>query len=280
MTQQAVDLSGQVAIVTGAGRGLGRPMAQALAAAGAAVAVIARTKSEIQETAGLIEQAGGRALAVAADVSEYEAVERMVEQVEDGLGPVTLLVNNAGISGSIGPMWETEPESWQRTFDVNIHGPYYCARAVLKRMVARRQGRIVNIASGASAGATAYVHEYCVTKAALLRFTECIVAEAGDYGISAFALDPGTVRTPFNDAVLAHKDAPRYIPWFFDIFEQGRDVPAELSANCLVRLASGAADALSGRFVRAKDDLDHLIVEADSIHAADLYTLRLGYLPG
>jgi NAD(P)-dependent dehydrogenase (short-subunit alcohol dehydrogenase family) len=273
-------LSGQVAIVTGGGRGLGRTMAQTLAAAGAAVAVVARTEAEINDTAALIEQAGGRAIAIPADVADNAAVERMVQQVEDRLGPVTLLVNNAGISGAIGPMWETDPESWQRTFEVNIHAPFYCARAVLQRMIPRRQGRIVNVGSGAGNFSAAHIHQYCVAKAALQRFTECIAAEAGEYGIVAFALDPGTVLTPFNEAVLANEDTPRYIPWFIEIFEQGRDVPAELSADFLVRLASGEADALNGRFVRAYDDLEHILRETEAINAKDLYTLRMGFLPG
>jgi NAD(P)-dependent dehydrogenase (short-subunit alcohol dehydrogenase family) len=202
-----------------------------------------------------------------------------VQQVEETLGPVTLLVNNAGISGAIGPMWENDPESWRRTFDVNIHGPYYCASAVLKRMVPRRQGRIVNVGSTAGNFSAPYIHQYCVTKAALQRFTECIAAEAGEYGIVAFNLDPGTVRTPFNERILALEEAHRYIPWFFDIFEQGRDVPAELSANFLVRLASGEADALSGRFVRAYDDLDQILRQMEAVQANDLYALRMAHLP-
>jgi NAD(P)-dependent dehydrogenase (short-subunit alcohol dehydrogenase family) len=119
-----IDLTGQVAIVTGGGRGIGRAIALGLASAGAsAVAVVARSLDQIAETVGQITQAGGRAVAVPGDVSEPEAVGRMVPEVERALGPVDVLVNNAGIAGPLGPIAETEPVQWWRCQEVNLRGP-------------------------------------------------------------------------------------------------------------------------------------------------------------
>src|SRR5262245_39009977 len=126
-----VDLNGQVAIVTGGGRGLGRSMAQALAAGGAAVAVAARSEAEIAETVSLIEKSGGRAIAVKVDVIDWAAVQRMTQHVEQELGPIDLLVNNAAQAGVPGPIWEAEPNSWWQVLDVNLYGPFLCARAVM-----------------------------------------------------------------------------------------------------------------------------------------------------
>src|SRR5258708_33512645 len=143
----AVDLTGQIAIVTGGGRGLGRVMAQALAAAGAAVAVVARSKVELTEISHVIDQDGGRAIAVPVDVTDRDAVERMVQDVEGKLGPVDLLVNNAGVIGPIGPIWDIDPDDWWHAINVDLRGPFLCARAVLPSMIQRRRGRIINVAS-------------------------------------------------------------------------------------------------------------------------------------
>src|SRR5215470_5527648 len=144
--QQA--LTGQVAIVTGSGRGIGRAIAQALAQQGAAVTVTARSGEQLAETVALITAAGGRAIAVAADVTDPPAVERVVTQTEQQLGPVDLLVNNAGVMGPIGPLWEAAPEEWWHAMAIHVYGPVLYCRAVVPGMVARRRGRIINVASG------------------------------------------------------------------------------------------------------------------------------------
>ena len=137
---EAVDLSGQVAIVTGGGRGLGRAYALRLAQAGAAVAVVARSSDQLAETVRLIELEGGRALALTADVSDRAAVQGVVAEVEERLGPVDLLVNNAGVAGPTVPAWEAEPNDWWRCLEINLGGPYLCARTVLPGMIERRRG--------------------------------------------------------------------------------------------------------------------------------------------
>ena len=119
---ERLDFSGQVALVTGGGRGLGRAFAQALACRGAKVAVTARTEQELAETVGLIEEAGGTAIALPADVTDHPEVIRVVESVEEQLGPVDVLANNAGVLGPSGRDWEVDVDDWWHTFDVNLRG--------------------------------------------------------------------------------------------------------------------------------------------------------------
>jgi NAD(P)-dependent dehydrogenase (short-subunit alcohol dehydrogenase family) len=269
------DLTGQVAVVTGGGRGIGRAIASALASAGAFVAIVARSEDQLAEAVDLIRASGGRAIAVSADVSEPRAVERMAEQVERALGPVDLLVNNAGESGPIGPVAEIDADRWWHCQEVNLRGPFLCCRAVLPGMVARRRGRIVNVASGAGTQAIPYLSAYVVGKTALIRLTEVLAAEVGEHGVSAFAIEPGTVRTAMAESALDSETGRRWIPWFKTIFEEGLDVPPERAAWLVLLLASGRADVLSGRFLTIADDLPGLIEQAEGGQLSDLQTLRL-----
>src|SRR5260221_299987 len=142
-------LSGQVAVVTGGGRGIGRAIAMGLATAGACTAVLSRSEAELEETVQSIQQAGGQAQAFVTDVTDVLTVRTAIAEIERSLGPVDLLVNNAATGGPIGPFWETDTDQWWQALEVNLRGPVHCSRAVLPAMVARRQGRIVNIASTA-----------------------------------------------------------------------------------------------------------------------------------
>ena len=270
-----IDLTGQVSIVTGGGRGIGRAIAIGLASAGASVAVVARSEDEITETAGQIAEAGGRAVAVPADVSDTEAVEQMVQEVERVLGPVNLLVNNAGVAGPIGPTWEADPDGWWRCLEVNLRGPMLCSRAVLPGMIARRYGRIVNVASGAGTFAIPYLGAYVTSKTALIRFTEILAAEVAEHGVKLFAIEPGMVRTAMAEYALESEAGRRRMPWFRDIFEQGRDVPPDHAVRLVTLLASGQADALSGRFFTVADDVLGLAGRAGRGDFGDAQTLRL-----
>ena len=272
------ELSGQVAVVTGGGRGIGRAIAATLSEAGMTTAVLARSGSEIAETARTIEQAGGRAKPFAADVTDAAAVGRAFQEIERSLGSVAVLVNNAAIPGPIGPFWETDADQWWRTLDVNLRGGMLCARAVLPGMISRRKGRIINIAS--SALPVAYFSSYATSKAALVRFTETIAAEVKPHRISMFAVGPGTVRTPMAEHSLRSPDGQRWLPWFKRIFDQGLDVPAERSARLVLELASGRVDSLSGRFISIRDDLDSLLRNAKQIEEQNLYSLRVQTLDG
>jgi NAD(P)-dependent dehydrogenase (short-subunit alcohol dehydrogenase family) len=277
-TRDNLQLTGQVAAVTGGGRGIGRAIAATLSAAGATTAVLARSASEIDETARMIEQAGGRARPFAADITDAVGVQKTFAEIERSLGPVTLLVNNAAIPGPIGPFWETDPEQWWRTLDVNLRGAVLCSRAVLPGMIARGKGRIINIAS--SPLPIAYFSGYVTSKAALVRFTETMAGEVNPYGVSMFAVGPGTVHTSMAEHSLRSHDGQKWLPWFKRIFDEGLDVSVERPSRLVLELASGRADSLSGRFLSIWDDLDSLLRNVREIKERHLYSLRVQTLDG
>jgi NAD(P)-dependent dehydrogenase (short-subunit alcohol dehydrogenase family) len=255
-------LSGQIALVTGGGRGIGANVARELAEAGMRVAVAARTHGQIELVA---QEIGGLALEV--DVSDEPSVARMVEDTERELGSVDLLVNNAGVMGpsDAPPIWEERPADWWRIFEVNVLGPYLCCRAILPGMVKRKRGRIVNVGSGAGHLAVTPSNvagtAYGPSKAALHRFGELLAGQVGRYGLAVFTISPGLVRTALTDEL--GDDAP----W----------TPPELAPRLVRVLASGRADRLSGRYIHAEhDDIEDLIAHADEIVENDSHAIRLG----
>jgi NAD(P)-dependent dehydrogenase (short-subunit alcohol dehydrogenase family) len=271
----AVDLTGQVAIVTGAGRGLGRAFASALAAAGAGVALIARSEDQLTETAHRIDETGRCTMTFAVDVSDGYAAKSIVEQVNERLGPITLLINNAGTAIPFGPVVETNDEQWWRCMEVNLRGPLIYSKAVLPDMMARGQGRIINIASGAGTIGIPYMSAYVVSKAALIRLTEILALEVGGQGIGVFAIEPGTIRTAMAEHALESPEGKKYLPWFSQIFKAGLDVPPDQAVRLVLWLASGKADELSGRLIAVSDDVQKMIEQAEKINQEGLYTLRL-----
>lgn len=145
------ELEGRVAIVTGGGRGFGQDIARGLAVAGAAVTVTARTESQLAETVSIVEAVGGRCLAAPAEITDQAAVDRVVAETEAKFGPVDILISNAAITTPVGPLWEIDPDSWDRTLDVNLIGPMRIAHTVLKGMV--RGGGGATLSSSAAAPA-------------------------------------------------------------------------------------------------------------------------------
>jgi NAD(P)-dependent dehydrogenase (short-subunit alcohol dehydrogenase family) len=270
----AAELAGQVAIVTGGGRGIGRALALSLAAAGAAVCVAARSRDQINETAAMINAQGGMELAVVGDVTDRSSVEQMVADAERRFGPVDLLVNNAGIAGPVGPLWEVDPHDWWRCVEVNLEGPFLCCAAVLPGMVARRRGRIINIVSRIGARPFPYLTAYNAAKTALIRLTETLAEETREHGIAVLGLDPGFVRTDIPQWIGGSPGGRRWLPDFAAHAEADAQ-PPDAAARLCVSLASGRADALSGRYISVRDDLEEILRRAPDLRASAALTLRL-----
>jgi NAD(P)-dependent dehydrogenase (short-subunit alcohol dehydrogenase family) len=268
-------LDGQVAVVTGGGRGLGRGFAHTLASAGAVVAVLARSADELAGTVALITGSGGRAHQFPLDVTDAAAVRSAVAAIERSLGPVDLLVNNAASIGPIGPFWQIDSETWWRTMDVNLRGSLLCAHAVLPGMVKRRRGRIVSVVTAASP--FAYLSSYITSKTALVRAMECIAAETQPHGVSVFSIAPGTVRTGMTDSLTA-PEAQHWIPWYRRFFDEGLDVPPERSAQLVLALASGEFDALAGLYLTVFDDLPAIVQEIERVRQEQLHSMRVRVL--
>jgi len=197
------ELQGKAAIVTGASRGIGAAAAEELARNGVAVVLAARSKDEIEKTAGKIRDAGGRASALACDVTRYAEVAAVVEHCKSSYGSVDILVNNAGVIEPIARLAESDPEGWDQAIDINVKGVYHGLRAVLPVMQAQRAGVIVNVSSGAATSALEGWSHYCASKAAVLMLTRCVHKEYGGKGIRVVGLSPGTVATDMQVAIKA-----------------------------------------------------------------------------
>lgn len=279
------DLKGHVAVVTGSSRGLGRVYARALAAAGAAVAVTGTSASQVCETAQMIQAAGGRAVPVSFDVADPSRVELAMNEIEAKLGPVDVLVNNAGVGGPFDYSWNADPDAWWRTFEVNVRGAFLCSRAVLPGMTSRGGGRIINIASNAGVFRWPTASAYSASKAALIKLTENLAIELKRNNVSVFAFHPGLVDGGMtHDALTADacSDSPahRAAMWVRQQYEGGHTVAPELAVNSILFLACGGGDALSGRYLTVFDDLAILAAKAETIRREDLLTLRLRQVAG
>lgn len=262
----------QAAVVTGGGRGIGRAIAVALAEAGYAIAVLARSSGDLEETRRVLEQAGAATVTIQADVRDLAAVQDAVERTEAELGPVSFLVNNAGTGRAIGPMWEVDPGDWWTDVETSLRGTFNGCRAVIPRMLARTAGRIVNISSYAAVRPAPYQTGYAAAKAALLSLTESLAASLAPHGIAVFAVTPGYVETEMTRHM-------RESGWVAELGTR-RVLRAEEGARLVAAIASGRLDALSGRFLHALDDVDVLLGRLDEIERDDLYVARLRRLPG
>jgi NAD(P)-dependent dehydrogenase (short-subunit alcohol dehydrogenase family) len=241
-------LAGQVALITGASAGIGRHLAEGLAARGMAVAGLARTPGRL--TAAMDEVAaatGARTLAVAADVTDRAAVDSAVARVLEEFGHVDLLVNNAGLMDADEvPVWEADPDEWWAVVTSHIRGGLLPVRAVVPGMVARHRGRVVSLASGLSTRGGRLFSAYSVGKTGLMRLTETLAAGLGGTGVHAFDLAPGVVRTAMSTSMSIHEDRTDWTD------------PADVVA-LVAAIAAGELDQWSGRFLHTGfDDLDTL----------------------
>jgi 3-oxoacyl-[acyl-carrier protein] reductase len=265
-----------VALVTGASRGIGRATALALAEDGFRVALLARSAAGLRETRELVEKRGGTALDLVADVTNAEAVGEAVSAAEERLGPVGVVVNNAASLRALGPLWEVRPDDWWADVTTSLDGAYNLCRAVVPGMIARGRGRIVNVTSYAALRPAPYQTGYACGKAALAALTEALAESLADQGIAVFSVAPGFTATEMTRQLTESAAGRRWFP------DEGQREPldAASTAELIVRLAGGSADALSGRLLHTLDDLDVLLARIDEIRRDDLYAPRLRRLPG
>lgn len=262
------ELKGQVVLITGGGRGLGKIMALGLAARGAAIALIARSKAQIDAVAGEITQAGGRAFATVADVTDRAQVDAAVEATEQALGRIDVLIDNAGIDEPFGPIGIVDPDAWWRTHSVHVKGSLYFMSAVLPGMRARKAGRIINITSLAGNFVIRNMSAYAVAKSTLTRLTQHVAEESKEDGIAAFAIEPGTIFTTMAENTLNSPDAQKWIPEGLAFLSSITPEQSEASKVRLLemvgQLASGRYNGLSGRYLEPGDDFDALLAETNT----------------
>lgn len=249
-------LEGQTAFVTGAGRGIGLAVARALASEGCNVALVARTAYQVEEAAALInESRGGRAVALPADVRDASAMSRCADAAAGELGPISLLVNNAGTAGPAGTEWEVDGDAWWECIESILRGAFNCTQAILPGMLGRSAGRVIDMASISGTTAFPLMTATSIAKTALIRRAEGLAVACAATGVTAFALHPGVVRTELLESYTSHPDMAA---WFASMPAEFFS-PPELAAGVVARIAAGDFDQLSGSFLDATADLDAML---------------------
>jgi NAD(P)-dependent dehydrogenase (short-subunit alcohol dehydrogenase family) len=252
MTQQ------KVALVTGGGRGIGRGIALRLAVDGYAVAVASRSGEQLDQVVREIQAAVGTALALPCDVTRAEDVSRTVERVRQQLGEITVLVNNAGVSGPMGPIGVVDPQAWWAAQAVHVLGSLMFMTEIVPRMAASGGGRIINVCSVAGVIIANNFSSYAVAKSTLIRLSEHVAAERRDQNIQVFPIQPGTILTDMARDTLNLPDAAK---WVAPLVAMLKQVTPEKSATALLRmqdfvsaLAAGRFDELSGHYLDVDKD--------------------------
>jgi 3-oxoacyl-[acyl-carrier protein] reductase len=235
----------RVALITGAGRGIGREIAERLARQGWELGLTARSADELAATADVVRRAGRRVVAVVGDVSQPQHVEGFCSAVEEGLGPVGVLVNNAAVSGEYAPTFGSVAEDWWHVLEINTRGPFLFCHRLVPGMIERGSGYVININSlDCSRPARVGSPAYSVSKTALRRFTEILALELEGTGVVAVDLSPGMVRTAMGGS---RPDADQVPPEAW--------LDPSVAADKVEQILSGRYDALHGRFLHARDDL-------------------------
>ncbi len=232
--------------MTGASRGLGRAIALALAEAGATLALAARGVEDLERAAAEVGKHGVRAEVFRADLRHTGDIEALVAGAIRTFGRIDVLVNNAGISGDDKPLLDLAPEDWDGVLAVNLRGPALCAQAVARTMVARKRGRIINIASIGGLQPISRLAPYCVSKAGLIQLTRVMALELARYNVQVNAVCPGYFGTPMNEAFFASRKGQELIERSIPMRRLGD--PAEL-APAVVFLASDASSFMTGSVI-------------------------------
>ena len=264
---------GKVALITGAGRGIGRAIAVAYAKEGAKLALAARTLSELEETARQAEASGAATCVIPCDVTDPQQVEAMVASTLDCYPTIDILVNNAGIVGPVGPLQDNDVSHWVQTIQLNVIGVFLCCRAVLPTMLARNSGKIVNMSGVGGRNLSAYG----ASKAALVDITETLYQELRGKNIQVNAMSPGSIHTAMweeTHAAAAAIGDEELLEWGERV-TSGRGASMQRAADLAVFLASDEAGSMSGRLIQAvTDDFESLTPRVPDIMESDAFFRR------
>ena len=237
------DLTGKVAIVTGASRGIGEAIARAYAQAGASVVLSSRKQEALDQVARSIQEAGGTALAVAAHTGSQEAVQALVDRTLEAFGGVDILVNNAATNPHFGPILTAEESQWDKILDVNVKGYFRTVKACVESMGSRGGGKIINMASIAGKRPQPGMGIYCVSKAGVIMLTEVLAVELAELNIQVNAIAPGFVKTRFSSAIWSNPQINQAV--LRTIPQRRMAAPEDLTGIALY-LAAPASDFTTG----------------------------------
>ena len=241
--QQQLDLTGKVALITGASRGIGEAIALAFAQTGARVVLASRKQADLDAVAERIRTEGGEALPLAAHTGDSEAIFAVVEQATSAFGGIDIVVNNAATNPHFGPILTAEYSHWDKILDVNVKGYFRVVKACVESMKTRGGGKVINMASVAGLEPQPMMGVYSVSKAAVLMLTKVLAAELAQYNIQVNAIAPGFVKTKFSAALWQN---PKLNDAILKTIPQKRMAEPEEIAGLAMYLASPAANFVTG----------------------------------
>jgi 3-oxoacyl-[acyl-carrier protein] reductase len=270
-----MSLNGKVAIVTGAGRGIGKAIAKRFAEEGSIVVLTARSIDEVDSTLKEIQENGGKGMSLKTDISKISDVNSLVKRVIEKFSRIDILVNNAGVIKPIAPIHLVKTDEWEELIKINIFGTFYCLRAVLPYMISANYGKIINMSGGGAFNAMANFSAYGASKASMVRITEIVAAEVKDYNITVNSIAPGAIKTKitydiFESGEMGGIESGRAK----DVIEKGGAALDKVTKLALF-LASNESNGLSGKTIAAQwDDLDYIKKNISEIQKSDKYTMR------
>lgn len=268
-------ISGKVSIITGAGRGIGKAIAQKFADEGSIVILVARSKKEISETLDEIIKSGGNGMAIPTDISVENDVKKLVKTTVNKFSRIDVLVNNAAIMTPIGPVQKINSKEWENTLKTNLFGTFYCIKETIPYMISQQSGKIINMSGGGAFNPFPNFSAYSTSKAAIVRLTETVAEELKEYNIQVNAISPGAIKTKMTlDVIQNSQLAGNEYERAQKVLETGG---ADLSKveELVMFLASNESSSLTGKTISAQwDDLEYIRKNIGEIQNSDKYTMK------
>jgi len=263
-------LKNKVAVVTGGARGIGKAVSLLFAKEGAKLSIISRTEPQLESVKKEIEFSGGEVFVFRGDISEGDTVKKFAAGTIKKFGSIDILINNAGILGPVGPLFENDTDEWIKAVEINLIGTFLMAREVLPRMIKNKRGKIVNFSGGGAVSPRPNFTAYGSSKAAIVRLTETLAEELKDYNIQVNAIAPGLVKTKIVEQMLEKKE--KMSEKELELIKKGGVSPL-LASSLALFLSCGDSDGLTGRLISAVWD-DWKNFKIDEIMSSQRFTVK------